>query len=147
MGVLSHVSDIDEMREHESALPSRLSWYQDIRLSGRQLARFKILDALELHVRESLRTSFRMGSLPVDVLLSTVAHSSSGGALGHLPLYRRPGCSMKSIPGEAPGGFTLGWEAWGATAVAGAVDVDIPLRGVGAGLFLSSQHGAKVAMD
>lgn len=146
MGVFSHISDIDEMREHESALPSRLSWYHDICLSGRQLARFKILDALELHVRESLRTSFRMGSLPVDVLLSTVAHSNSGGALGHLPLYRRPGCSMNSIPGEVAGAFTLGWDSWEAMAVAGAVV--IPLRGVGAGLFLSSQHGAaEVAMD
>ena len=86
-----------------------------------------------------------MGSLPVDVLLSTMAHSSSGGALGHLPLCRRPGCSMNSIPCEAPGSFALAWEAWGAMTVVDAVG--IPLRGIGAGLFLSSQHGAKVAMD
>lgn len=143
--MFSHISDTDEFRDNESALPSRLSWYQDIRLSGRQPARFRIPDALELHDRESLRTSFRMGSLPADVLLSTVAHSSSGGALGHLGLYRRPGCSMNSIPGGTPGCFTPAWEAWGAMAVAGVVG--IPLRGVGAGLFLSSQHGAKVAMD
>lgn len=143
--MFSHISDTDEFRDSESALPSRLSWYQDIRLSGRQLARFRILDALELHDRESLRTSFEMVSLPADVLLSTVAHSSSGGALGHLGLYRRPGCSTNSIPGESPGGFTLAWEIWGAKAVASAVG--IPLRDVGAGLLLSSQHGAKVAMD
>lgn len=90
--MFSHAGDAESC-EHEVPSPSTLPACQDIRFPRRRLTRWRMLDVLELQVRETLRTRFRTEPPLVDEVLSLGEHPISGAAVGHLSLCRRAGCS------------------------------------------------------
>lgn len=92
--VISSQAGRDESCELEARSSSVLVVFQDIiPFPARRLARLRMLDVLELYLREALRTRSRMEPLLADEVLCLGEQPRSGTALGHLSLCRWTGCS------------------------------------------------------